>query len=866
MKKVLHIISHTHWDREWYMSFEQHRMRLVELIDSLIEKMENDDEYCYFHLDGQTIIIEDYLEIRPTMRERLFALINSGRIQVGPWYVLQDEYLTSGEANIRNLLEGIRFCRENGIEPVMSGYMPDAFGNIAQLPQILAGFNIDNAIFGRGIWEVLSDNEVAAGKKPADKELIWRGADGTEIIGLMFGDWYNNANELPCRDDEKIEKSYNSLIDYLTLTAKTPHLLGMNGSDHQPVQFDLPQSIEKANRLLNGNVQVKHSNFKDYIELIRPYSKDFKLVEGEIASQYTKGKYLLVNTASTHIPLKQKNHLVQNLLTFKSEPSSVFAAFYGDCYRSDMLRYSWKTLMQNHPHDSICCCSCDAVTREMNIRFDKACDTAEYVLNEAMAFIAANVDTSDAGDNNIVVFHTSPQTTAHIVETEIHMDKYIDPSRVFIKDFNHDYIPATVKYIGKKFTYTLPKDKFRQVKYLHTYRVRFPVELSGVGCFVYSIVNSEVPVKFNTDLKLHKNGGENEFIKFRICSDGTIKLIEKKIGRIFSGLNKYEDIGDCGDSYNFIRTKGKNIYPQKDISITLIENTPIGITYEIVSNIEIPIGLEKDKRRSLECLNHEIHTFVTLNAGISRLDIKTEFVNKSENHRLRAIFPSKINTNTVMADGQFDVIKRNIKPWEGWKNPSNCQRMQSFFGLEDQDGGLLVASRGLNEYEILRDSKNTMALTLLRAVGEIGDWGKFPTPDMQLKDKKLILEYSLIPYSIDKKADAFKNGYAFAGDFICLAQTGRHTGNIISGSPLIKVNGEYVVFSALKKAENGKDVVFRVYNVSESAQSITIDFDNKLISEVYETLISEDPFKIIKGKEFLVPSKKIMTFSLKNRE
>ena len=136
-KKTLHIVSHSHWDREWYMSFEQHRMRLVELFDTLIETMENHPEYKYYHMDGQYVVIEDYLEVRPQMKDRLFKLIGEDRIQIGPWYVLQDEYLTSGEANVRNMLYGIKLCKSIGADPVMCGYFPDAFGNISQAPQIL---------------------------------------------------------------------------------------------------------------------------------------------------------------------------------------------------------------------------------------------------------------------------------------------------------------------------------------------------------------------------------------------------------------------------------------------------------------------------------------------------------------------------------------------------------------------------------------------------------------------------------------------------------------------------------------------------------------------------------------------------------
>ena len=166
------------------------------MVDELIETLETVPEYKYFHFDGQTIVIEDYLEIRPQMRDRLYALIKADRIQVGPWYILQDEYLTSGEANVRNMIEGLKYCKENGFEPVECGYMPDAFGNIAQLPQILNGFNIKTAVFGRGIGIIYADN-VADDTIQDDKEIIWYGADGSRVDGIMFRNWYNNAWELP---------------------------------------------------------------------------------------------------------------------------------------------------------------------------------------------------------------------------------------------------------------------------------------------------------------------------------------------------------------------------------------------------------------------------------------------------------------------------------------------------------------------------------------------------------------------------------------------------------------------------------------------------------------------------------------------
>ena len=850
------------------MSFEQHRMRLVELIDTLIEKMGKDERYRFFHLDGQTIIIDDYLEIKPQMRERLYALINAGRIQVGPWYILQDEFLTSGESNVRNMIEGLKFCKENGIEPVMSGYMPDAFGNISQMPQILAGFGIDNAIFGRGQWTILFDNKLPEGKQPTEKELCWQGADGTSIIGIMFGDWYNNASELPSSDEQAVSDRYGDLIRWLELTAKTPNLLGMNGCDHQPIQLDLPESIELANRIFSDTIEIKHSNFKDYVSLLRPYYKDFASVKGELTSQCTDGWCRLVDTASTHIPIKQQNHKVQNMLAFKSEPVSSLALMLGDEYRNDMIRYAWKTLMQCHPHDSICCCSCDAVIKEMSVRFDKAYDTADYVLNEAMEFIASNIDTSNFGRLNIVVLHTSPFENTSIINTKVYSDELLDENNLWLADNTGSAVPCDIKYIGKKFTYTLPKDSFRKVKYRYCYEVSFPVTLSGIGCFVYALKSGNKQL-VETGIKVFKNGAENDDLKFTINADGTLNVTEKNTGKMYTNMLLYEDTGDCGESYNYLQTNDKfAIYPQSNANIKIVKNNGFSVIFEITSYIEIPSGLSGKDSRNNEMLCHEIKTYVTLTQGIDRIDIKTVFTNGSENHRFRVLFPTNIESDTVMADGQFDVVKRNIKPWDVWENPSNTQRMQAFFGIEDKSGGILVASRGLYEYEVLRDGKNTMALTLLRAVGEIGDWGVFSTPDMQLK-KEMCLEYSLIPYSPNKKTKAYNEAYTFSGDFFCTCQTDNHTGKIVVDNPIITVQGDYIVFSTLKRAENGDGIVMRVYNVSDIEQTAEIQFIPDVFSEICETNLAENRFQTLKTEEdklsLCVPTKKIKTILLKSK-
>ncbi|MBQ3049054.1 MAG: alpha-mannosidase, partial [Oscillospiraceae bacterium] len=773
MKKKLHIISHSHWDREWYMGFEQHRARLVELIDALIDKMENEPEYRYFHLDGHTVLIEDYLELRPEKRERLNKLIKEGRIQIGPWYVLQDEFLTSGEANLRNMLEGMRCCREYGAEPLMVGYFPDAFGNISQVPQILRGFGIDNAVFGRGMGVIMEDNKPTGSS--SKKELNWYAPDGSCVIGVMFSDWYNNAWELPT-DREEARRVYRELIDKTSKNASTPHLLGMNGCDHQPLQQDLLESVAVAKELFGDEVEIIHSNFKDYIECIRPYREQFPAICGEITGQYTNGSVRLVDTATTHMPLKLYNHKVQNMLQQQSEPIGVMADMAGDGYRDHLLRYAWKTLMKNHPHDSICTCSCDTVAREMAVRFEKAYQAAEYARDEAAAYLANSLDTENGAEQNIVVFHTNPKRTEGEVTATVRLEEYADPDELSVTDFNNIPVGCVIRYLGKKFSYTLPKDSFRKVHHLHTYEIRFPVCLEGVGCFVYKLQRTNAKTAAN-DLVLTENGAENSFLKFRICGDGSIELWDKTSGRHFEGLHRFEDSGDCGDGYNYFQTKDNSVVYAEGSTCQLTEHTPYSATYTVRYYINIPAGLTEDKMRSKEIIRHEICSKITLRAASRRLDVETSFANKSENHRLRVLFPNDIQTQTVMADGQFDVVERDITPWKGWENPSNTQRMQAFFGLEDPASGVLVAVKGLCSYEILRDGKNTMALDLLRAVGEIGDWGDFPAPMMQVKGEH-VLNYAIIPYAPQDKAAAFESAYGFAQDRFCAVQTGRHGGKL----------------------------------------------------------------------------------------
>ena len=148
--KVFHVISNTHWDREWRFPFQKNRQHLVEMIDSVLKILENDSNYRAFHLDSQSIVLRDYLEIRPDKKEQIMKFVQQDRLFIGPWFILPDEFMISGENLIRNLLLGHETCKAFG-KVSKIGYSPFSWGQISQLPQIYRGFDIDLIMFYRGV-------------------------------------------------------------------------------------------------------------------------------------------------------------------------------------------------------------------------------------------------------------------------------------------------------------------------------------------------------------------------------------------------------------------------------------------------------------------------------------------------------------------------------------------------------------------------------------------------------------------------------------------------------------------------------------------------------------------------------------------
>jgi mannosylglycerate hydrolase len=411
MGTTLHVVSHSHWDREWHRTFQQFRLRLVRLIDDVLDVTGGGDSFPFFMLDGQTIILDDYLEIRPERAEELRARIGEGRVSIGPWYIHPDEFLVSGEAIVRNLLQGAQSCAMWGGRMAV-GYVPDQFGHITQLPQILRGFGIDNAVFWRGV------------ERSAGLAFTWRGHDGTEVLAATLPDGYSSAERLPAGGQAMAERLRALARSLGPLAVANSPLLIMNGGDHTTVQPEAPSGLAEAREVLGDEYTVLHSTLPRYIADLEALGIPLTTIEGELRS--SRDAFLLPAVLSARIWIKQRNNRAQILLERFAEPTAAIAAALGARYPGGELRQAWRYLLQNQPHDSICGCSIDQVHREMVTRYDWSEQIAAAIGDEALAAIAARVNSVIPGAEDphtlaLTIFNGSPTPTGGPIDVPLHL-------------------------------------------------------------------------------------------------------------------------------------------------------------------------------------------------------------------------------------------------------------------------------------------------------------------------------------------------------------------------------------------------------------------------------------------------------------
>lgn len=860
MKKKVYIISHSHWDREWYMAYEQHHMRLIELIDDLLEIFEVDPSFNSFHLDGQTIILDDYLQVRPEKRQAIQQAINEGKLRIGPFYILQDDFLISSESNVRNMLIGMEESRKWGTL-VMLGYFPDTFGNMGQTPQLMKQAGISAAAFGRGVKPIGFDNQVLEAENYSSQysEMWWKGPDQTAIFGLLFANWYSNGNEIPVEKEAALAFWKQKLAD-AEQYASTNHLLMMNGVDHQPVQKDISKAIHLANELF-PDYEFIHSNFTDYLEAVqKDVPEDLGSVEGELTSQETDGWYTLANTASARVYLKQWNTKVQRQLENITEPLATMAYEVSGNYPHDQLDYAWKTLMQNHPHDSICGCSVDSVHREMIPRFEKADEVGKYLAQDSLEQLTAAIDTTGFPKDSFpfVIVNTAGMDKTGEAEITIELERkrfaegipeqlYQElenlPKRKYhVETKSGATIPAILSEETVQFGYDLPKDRFRVPYMARMIKVTLPLEnMPAFSWETFALVEGEAKAE-EKETMIHQSGRiiENGPLHLTIEKNGTITMEDRKNKRKLNNLHIFEDIGDIGNEYIFkqpfcdqpILSSNK-----ENSEVKVLVDTPEIAKISILQEMEIPVSaderLEKEQQmvvefryrkaeRSKEKRILQIKTIMTIRKDSKKIDFETTLDNQMKDHRLRVLFSTKLHVEHHEADSIFEVVKRPNHVSKSWENPTNPQHQQAFVNIHDEEYGVTVGNFGLNEYEVTEDGQ--IAVTLLRSVGELGDWGYFPTPEAQCLGEHRF-NYSIELHGPEEKFSTYLHAYAAQIPF-STQQIKHHEGTLISKQQYLTIKSETFAITALKRSKFSDKVVVRGFNMSSHLEKLEITKDN----------------------------------------
>ncbi len=850
VRRVLVVVSHTHWDREWYQPFEEFRVRLVRMMDALLDLFARDPEFRYFVLDGQTVPLDDYLEVRPDRRPEIERLVREGRLLIGPNYVLPDEFLIGGEAHIRNLMTGIRSAREYG-GAMMVGYAPDAFGHIAHLPAILRGFGIDTALIWRGV-----------GPEATTSEFRWAAPDGSEVLVLHFPFGYGMLPVMP-EEPEQLRAALNNVRRLLEPLATTRYVLVPNGTDHLPAHTGLSRVIRAANAMLE-DAEMIHGNYPQLAAAIRrELGEDINRLP-RLAGEFRNSKRsnILPGVLSTRMWLKQRYQECEDLLARYAEPAAAWRALIErrlgadpaaekERLRSDagLLRQAWRMLLQNGPHDSVTGCSVDAVYDDVRLRFQRCQQAAEAVLNEALHRIAELA--SPPGEGCVVVFNPEPGPRCDFCTVRLPVDQGRLPARLV--DPGGRALPLQI--VRRNIHSPLDPRERVMAGFVAS-------DLPGLGYRAYRVEYGEAGAAAQGAAPRPQTAGppaiENEY--FRITADpstGAVTVEDKASGLTYGGLNRFVDGGDRGDEYTYSRPRRDEIIgrPAQPASIRVLENGPARWTLEVRQTYALPARLTPDRHgRSPQRVGCEITSRISLYPGVPRVEIETEVDNQAEDHRLRVHFPTGIACDRSWAEQHFGVVQRPLAvpepDWSWLEAPVGFHPQKAFVDISDGERGFMLANRGLPEYEAMAEDDGgvTIALTLLRCVGWLsrgdlderkGHAGPAPmTPGAQMKGRWRF-HYCIIPHQ-----GGWEQAYAEAHRFLRplrAVRTTRGAGRLPLEDTLMELGPAGVVPSALKLSEDAEGVVLRVYNILDRPVQASIRFPLAAGEPQRVNLNEEDP-------------------------
>ncbi len=794
MKWNVRIISHTHWDREWYLNSPYTNEWLIPFFDSLFTMLEKEPEY-QFVLDGQLSMIDDYFD---ELRKKNIAVYQyknlirkyakEGRLFVGPYYLQPDWQLVSDESLVRNIVIGSKMAQELG-KCMNVGWMLDNFGQISQTAQLHKEAGLEGIFVWRGV-EMDPHN--------VKSEFIWEAPDGTQLPCVYLLNSYRNVMRL-AEFSDIMKKRVDSEVEKLKPFMVSSNILMMNGYDQEIVPDDIQPYIRSG--ILNDEEKVvTQSNPEEYLQCVLAENPSLPTLHGALYS----GRFISVfpGVMSARMYLKQQNDIAQKTIEKFAEPIATLDFLLGKGYDQTFFTNAWKVLLKNHPHDSICGVSIDDVHSDMERRTDLFHQMLTPQIESHIQSIADSIDTSSLSDANYFVYNPSFYKRKSIVEIE-----------------------------GK---------------------TRF-VETEGMG---YTYVNTDETVEkkvFIDDMKIY-----NSLIEITINENGSFDLLDKETNKSHTGLGVIEDSGDAGDEYNYSYPTKDTYFHSTDFKILELEKRETDLIAEITLTYEmnLPKELSKDRSsRSTEMLSLPIKTTYTVEAESKAVKIKTTLLNTVKDHIMRVLFPSDIQAEHTFAGSPFDVVQRPIKIADYDENdiPENVRKVivgareakpntiflcKDFVDISDSKQGLSVFSKGLPEYTVYPE-RNTIALTLFRAVNwiateintRIGDAGPLIyTPEAECL-REMTFEYAVYPHAGNYEAgEVVRKADSFNTDLLTFV-TDKHSGTLPLSKAFFEVidPSNNIKVTACKKAEDSNAVLIRMYNASQEATKVTLKSSQSLI-------------------------------------
>lgn len=865
---------------------------LVDMIEDLLGLFQKEKKFKSYTLDGQMAAVMDYLEIRPDRENQIRNLVRRKKLFIGPWYILNDEFLSSGESHIRNLQFGFRMGKSLG--GVMNiGYIPDQFGHIAQMPQILQGFNIDTAMIYRGF-----------GGEPGqeESEYRWLSPDGSGVLmHHMPKDGYS-AGYFGDSDEKTILQKFERLRKELDARATTSQRLFFNGGDHHWPD----ETVTKAIKVLRKHydAHILHSNFVDYFSALKKeVGKGTRLrtLNGETRFGYRHAFVVLGGVYSSRMPLKQLNAASQVLMERVLEPLNVLAMMSGMPSKSPQIEQGWKYVIQNQDHDAICGTSADEVHQEMTLRYKKAEQIGAHVSHECFSRLLPYDEHAHGDERYLVVFNPSPFVRSGLVETsvefflqdvvvglnpEVKVAPRLSPVKAFrLLDPSGKEVPYQILARNEAFGLTYSKHDYPHQTLVDRFSVLVSAEqVSPLGWKGLKIEKTDAAPAFSGAVQVRESLVENEFLRVEASPDGTVKIVEKSTGASHGPLNMFEDSGDVGDEYNYSYPARDEKYQSTQFRpvINIVERGPLRASLRIDSTMQIPESASTDElSRSPTKVELQISTVLSLTPFSRRVDVKTTVHNTAKDHRLRALFGTGIVTKESYADTPFAVVQRTHQEYDNsqfpYEHPALVAPMQRFVTIADGQKGITLITKGLPEYELSVREPGVLALTLLRCVGKLsgnnlitrpggaaGWWTE--TPEAQCIGTH-IFEYSMFPHSpltSNTWSSILREVELFTVPLLSLK---RKNDQPVLERSFLSLDSAGLQFTTLKESEDRKGFIVRICNPTDGPGEGRLRFGRPVV-QAHRCKLNEKavvPLRIIKGAEIKVTAKPFEILTIKVR-